>query len=134
MRRATGQRRKSSPDERCTVLAHPEDLGPGANRVSGTRVDTTSPEPRSAPMSHHEHDETTYPVTITVRHHDDHTKAKAHLHWRYVDLVGVGDAEIDPDDDYPQAGRRGTRRRTGIDAPDPTVVRHLRRRHLVGHR
>jgi hypothetical protein len=53
-------------------------------------------------MSHHDYDDTKYHVKITVHHDEDHTRAKAHLHWRDADLVGVGDADIDPDDRYPK--------------------------------
>ena len=74
-------------------------------------------------MSHHEHDEATYHVKITVRHHDDHTKAKAHLHWRYADLVGVGDVEIDPDDDYPK--------RVGEELAVARALTHLTRQLFV---
>jgi hypothetical protein len=53
-------------------------------------------------MSHDDHDRSEHHVKITVDKHDDHTRADARMRWRHVDLVGVGEADIDPDDRYPK--------------------------------
>lgn len=74
-------------------------------------------------MSHHDGDETGYHVKITVHHHDDHTKAKAHLHWRYADLVGVGEADVDRDDQYPK--------RVGEELAVARALTHLTRQLFV---
>ncbi len=74
-------------------------------------------------MSHDGHDETKYHVKITVQQHDDHTRAKAHLHWRYADLVGIGDVDIDPDDRYPE--------RTGEELAVARALTHLTRQLFV---
>jgi hypothetical protein len=69
------------------------------------------------------HDDTKYHVKITVHHDDDHTAAKAHLHWRYADLVGLGEAEVDPDDHYP--------RRVGEELAVARALTHLTRQLFV---
>lgn len=74
-------------------------------------------------MSHRDHDDTTYHVKITVHHDDDHTKATAHLHWRHADLVGEGDAEVDPDDRYPK--------RVGEELAVARALTHLTRQLFV---
>ena len=82
---------------------------------------------------HHDHDDNDdndnddddakYRVKITVHRHDDHTTATARLHWRYADLVGVGEADIDPDDHYPT--------RTGEELAVARALTHLTRQLFV---
>lgn len=53
-------------------------------------------------MSHDDDDTAKFHVKIAVEKHHDHTQAIARLRWHHTDLVGVGDADIDPDDQYPK--------------------------------
>jgi Domain of unknown function (DUF1876) len=84
-------------------------------------------------MSHHDHDRdddrdhdhevTTRHVRITVEHESDRTEAKAHMRWRKADLVGVGEATIDPDDRYPK--------RVGEELAVARALTHLTRQLFV---
>lgn len=77
-------------------------------------------------MGHHGHDrddDTKYRVKITVHHDADHTTATARLHWRYDDLEGVGEADVDPDDRYPK--------RTGEELAVARALTHLTRQLFV---
>lgn len=74
-------------------------------------------------MGHHEHDDTKYRVNIGVHHHHDHTTATARLHWRDADLVGVGEADIDPDERYPK--------RVGEELAVARALTHLTRQLFV---
>lgn len=76
-------------------------------------------------MSHHDHDhdKIKHHVKINVDKHDDHTRATARLRWRDVDLVGIGDADIDPDDQYPK--------RVGEELAVARALTHLTRQLFV---
>lgn len=53
-------------------------------------------------MSHHDDDKSKFRVKVKVVSHDDHTEATASMRWRKIDLVGTGNAEVDPNDHYPE--------------------------------
>jgi hypothetical protein len=74
-------------------------------------------------MSHTDHDRSEHHVKITVDKRDGHTRANAHLRWRHVDLVGVGDADIDLDDQYPK--------RVGEELAVARALSHLTRQLFV---
>jgi Domain of unknown function (DUF1876) len=74
-------------------------------------------------MSHDDHDKSKYHVKITVDRHDDRTRANARMRWRHVDLVGTGDAELDPDDKYPK--------RVGDELAVARALTHLTRQLFV---
>jgi hypothetical protein len=76
-----------------------------------------------AAMSHDDHDGSKYHVKITVDKDDDHTRANARMRWRHVELVGVGDADLDPDDQYP--------RRVGEELAVARALTHLTRQLFV---
>ncbi|CAN5664100.1 DUF1876 domain-containing protein [soil metagenome] len=52
-------------------------------------------------MSHQDRDKTKYNVKIKVDIHGDHAKATARMDWRHIELVGKGEADVDPDDHFP---------------------------------
>ncbi len=74
-------------------------------------------------MSRHDRDKSKYRVKITVDEHDDHTEAVAHLRWRHTDLVGIGEADLDPDDRYPK--------RVGKELAVARALTHLTRQLFV---
>ena len=74
-------------------------------------------------MSHSDHGTSEYKVKIKVGRHDDHTEATAHLRWRDVDLVGSGEADLDPDDQYPK--------RVGEELAVARALTHLTRQLFV---
>ncbi|MDT5070043.1 MAG: hypothetical protein QOJ95_486 [Mycobacterium sp.] len=53
-------------------------------------------------MSHGDHYESKHHVKIKVRRDDERSVATAQMRWRQNDLVGTGEAELDPDDRYPK--------------------------------
>ena len=69
------------------------------------------------------HQDTKYHVKIAVHYDEDHTTATAHLHWRYANLEGVGEAKIDPDDGYPT--------RVGEELAVARALTHLTRQLFV---
>lgn len=74
-------------------------------------------------MSHHTHDRIEHDVKITVVRCGDHTEARAKMHWRHTDLVGVGKVDIDPDPRFPE--------RVGDELATARALTHLRRQMFV---
>ncbi|MCV7229602.1 DUF1876 domain-containing protein [Mycolicibacterium komossense] len=74
-------------------------------------------------MSHKDHDKSKYNVKIRVDMHDDHAKATARMGWRDVELVGKGEADLDPDDHYPA--------RVGEELAVARALTHLTRQLFV---
>ena len=74
-------------------------------------------------MSHDHHDKSEHRVKISVEKHDDRTSASARMRWHHVDLVGVGEAEIDPGERYPK--------RVGEELAVARALTHLTRKLFV---
>jgi hypothetical protein len=52
-------------------------------------------------MTDNDNDKSKYKVKIRVIRRGDERKATARMRWRHIELVGKGEAEVDPDDRYP---------------------------------
>jgi hypothetical protein len=70
-------------------------------------------------MSRNEHDTSKLHIKIEVERDDEHTTATARMRWRDDALVGVGEADLDPDDRYP--------RRVGKELAVARALTHLTR-------
>lgn len=53
-------------------------------------------------MGHNGHTPSKFHIDITIEVEADHTTATARMRWRKSDLVGLGEADLDPDDRCPR--------------------------------
>ncbi len=74
-------------------------------------------------MGHKKHGKAEHLVKISVERKGDDTRATATLHWRDVDLVGTGDAELDDGERFPK--------RVGEELAVARALTHLTRQLFV---